>query len=66
LTAIASILPTAPATHGMIAALTTAGGFGAALAGLAVWSVLAFVATVIAVARKRTVAARDLLAPTPA
>lgn len=65
LSGIASLLPTAPATHGMIAALTTAGGFGAAIAGLLIWTALAFGATILAVARRRTTSARALLAASP-
>jgi putative membrane protein len=50
----------------MLAALTSASGVGAALAGVAIWSVLAFVATVLAVARRRTTSARELLTASPA
>ena len=56
-----SLMPTAPAYNGMVAALTSASGVGAALAGLAIWTVLAFIATVLAVARRRTISARALL-----
>jgi putative membrane protein len=62
LTSVASLLPTAPAYEGMLAALTSAGGLGAALAGLVIWTVLALLATVIAVTRKRSVSARAVLA----
>lgn len=62
---IASLMPTAPAYNGMVAALTSASGVGAGLAGLAIWGVLAFIATVLAVARRRTVSARTLLAASP-
>ena len=58
----AALLPTAPAYNGMLAALTDAGGFGAGVAGLLIWSGLAFIATTIAVARRRTARAGDLLA----
>ncbi|MDY0908741.1 YhgE/Pip family protein [Microbacterium sp. CFBP9034] len=61
LSGIAALMPTSPAYNGMLAALTDASGFGAALAGLAVWAVLAFVATILAVARRRTTSARALL-----
>lgn len=64
--AVASALPTAPATAGMIAALTSASGFGAALVALTVWALLALVVTILAVARRRRVSARQLLAPSPA
>ncbi|GAA1961488.1 YhgE/Pip family protein [Microbacterium deminutum] len=66
LSSVAALMPTAPAYNGMVAALTSASGVGAALAGLAIWSLLAFLATVIAVARKRTTSARELLAASPA
>ncbi|WP_248242543.1 YhgE/Pip family protein [Microbacterium kunmingense] len=67
LTSVASLLPTAPAYQGMLAALTSAGGLGAGLGGLLVWTVLALLATVLAVARRRTVSARSLkAAPAPA
>ncbi|MCA1480920.1 hypothetical protein I6F37_39000, partial [Bradyrhizobium sp. NBAIM08] len=41
------------------------GGLGAAVAGLLIWSVLAFVATTLAVARRRVARPADLLAPSP-
>jgi putative membrane protein len=66
LASLAALMPTAPAYHGMVAALTSAGGLGAAVAGLAIWSVLAFAATTVAVARRRSVSSRELLAPVPA
>jgi putative membrane protein len=66
LAGIASLLPTAPAYNSMVAALTSASGVGAGLAGLAIWGVLAFVATILAVARRRTISARTLLAASPA
>ncbi|TQK20512.1 putative membrane protein [Microbacterium sp. SLBN-154] len=66
LTSVASLLPTAPAYQGMLAALTSADGLGAGLGGLAVWTILALIASVLAVARRRTVSARSLkAAPTP-
>jgi putative membrane protein len=65
MSSIAALMPTAPAYNGMVAALTSASGVGAALAGLAIWSLLAFAATVIAVARRRTTSARELLAASP-
>jgi putative membrane protein len=66
ISAIAGLLPTAPAYDGMLAALTAADGLGAAIVGLVVWAVLAFVATTVAVARRRSVPARALLAASPA
>lgn len=62
----ASLLPTSPAYTGMLAALTDAGGLGAAIAGLLIWGGLAFIATTIAVARRRVARPADLLAPVPA
>ena len=58
----AALLPTAPAYNGMLAALTGAGGLGAAIAGLLIWTGLAFIATTIAVARRRVARSGDLLA----
>lgn len=62
LASTASLMPTAPAYDGMLAALTAAGGLGSALAGLVIWTLLALLATVIAVARQRSVSARAVLA----
>ncbi len=61
----ASLLPTAPAYNGMLAALTEAEGLGAGIAGLLIWSGLAFIATTLAVARRRVANSRDLLAASP-
>jgi putative membrane protein len=68
LSGVAALMPTAPAYNGMVAALTSASGIGAAMSGLAIWACLAFLATVLAVARRRTTSARALLtaSPTPA
>ncbi|GAA1997580.1 YhgE/Pip family protein [Microbacterium pumilum] len=66
LSSVAALMPTAPAYNGMVAALTSASGVGAALAGLAIWSVLALGATAIAVTRRRTTSARELLTASPA
>lgn len=65
LSGIAGLMPTAPAYNAMLAALTSAGGLGAGVAGLAIWSLLAFIATTLAVASRRTVSARTLLAASP-
>ncbi len=62
ISAVAGLAPTAPAYHGMLAALTSAEGFGPALVGLTVWAALSFLATTLAVARRRSVPARALLA----
>ena len=66
LSEFASLLPTAPAYNGMLAALTDAEGLGAGIAGLLIWSLLAFIATTLAVARRRVARSRDLLAASPA
>lgn len=68
LSGIAALMPTSPAYNGMLAALTETNGVGAAIAGLMIWAVLAFGATILAVARRRTTSARAVLhaAPSPA
>lgn len=66
LSSIAGLMPTTPAYNAMLAALTAAGGLGAGLAGMIVWAGLALVATIVAVARRRTTKASALLAPAPA
>ncbi len=65
LSGVAALMPTAPAYNGMVAALTSASGIGAAIAGLAIWAGLAFLATVLAVTRRRTTSARALLTASP-
>ncbi|MDQ1130642.1 YhgE/Pip family protein [Microbacterium sp. SORGH_AS_0888] len=62
LAGVATLAPTWPAYTAMLGALTPAGGTGAALVGLAVWTVLALVTTVIVVARRRRTSARAVLA----
>lgn len=66
LAAVAGLMPTTPAYTAMLAALTSAGGLGAGLAGMIVWAALAVVVTIIAVARRRTAKASTLLQPAPA
>ncbi len=66
LSSLAGLMPTSPAYNGMVAALTESAGVGAALAGLTVWAVLSFGATVLAVARRRTTSAHALLMAAPA
>lgn len=66
LASIAGVMPTSPAYTALLAAITPAGGLGAGLAGMILWAALAFVATTIAVARRRTANARTLLAASPA
>lgn len=63
---VAALLPTAPAYNGMLAALTDADGLGAGIAGLLIWTALAFAATTVAVARRRVAHGRELLAVSPA
>jgi len=65
LSGIAALMPTSPAYTGMVAALTDSTGVGAAVTGLVVWALLAFGATILAVARRRTTSARALLAASP-
>nr|WP_274637215.1 YhgE/Pip family protein [Microbacterium bovistercoris] len=66
LVAIASVLPPASGLTAGLAALTSASGLGAGIAGLAVWAVLAFAATVLAVMRRRTTSVKALLTELPA
>lgn len=66
LASVASLMPTTPAYNALLAALTSAGGLGAGLAGMIVWAALAFVATILAVARRRTAKAATLLQASPA
>lgn len=66
LASIAGLLPTASAYHGLLAVLTSAGGAGAAIAGLLIWGVLSLIVTVIATARTRTTTTRALLRPAAA
>jgi putative membrane protein len=63
---IAGLVPTGPAYTGMLGVLTSAGGTGAAVAGLVIWAVLAFVATILAVTVRRTTSARAVLRGAPA
>ncbi len=66
LASIAGVMPTAPAYTALLAAITPAGGLGAGLAGMIAWAALAFVATTIAVTRRRTANTRALFAASPA
>lgn len=59
---LADALPTAPAYRALLGTVTDAGGTGAAVTALLVWAVLAFAATTLAVARRRTVPPEALLA----
>lgn len=53
--AVASLLPTAPVYDAMLGALSSSGGVGAGVAGLAVWAVLSLIATTLVVTRRRAV-----------
>ncbi|WEG09638.1 YhgE/Pip domain-containing protein [Microbacterium horticulturae] len=66
LVAIASWLPTAPGMTAGMAALTSASGLGAGIAGLLIWALLAFGATILAVMRRRSTSAARLLTEVPA
>ncbi|TGY34699.1 DUF3533 domain-containing protein [Microbacterium laevaniformans] len=66
LASMAGVMPTAPAYTALLAAITPAGGLAAGLAGMIAWAALAFVATTIAVTRRRTANTRALLAASPA
>lgn len=61
LLAIDGLMPTSPAYTAMLGALTDSGGVGAGIAGLAIWGGLGLVATILAIARKRTTSARTIL-----
>lgn len=63
LSSVAGLLPTASAYQGLLAVLTSAGGAGAAIAGLAIWGALALIVTVLATARRRTTSAKAVLRP---
>ena len=65
LASIGGALPTAPASTALLATVTSSTGLGAGIGGMLVWAGLAFVATIIAVTRRRATTARALLdAPT--
>jgi len=66
LVAIASWLPTAPGMTAGMAALTSASGLGAGIAGLVIWALLAFGATILAVMRRRSTTPAVLLREVPA
>lgn len=60
LTSVAGLMPTAPAYQALLGALTDAGGIGAAVVGLLVWTLISLIVTTIAVATRRTMSARAL------
>ncbi|MFI8593241.1 ABC transporter permease [Microbacterium sp. NPDC078428] len=62
LATVAGLMPTSPAYHAMLGALAGIEGVGAGVAALLIWSLLALVATTLAVARRRTTSARAALA----
>lgn len=62
LSSIAALSPLSAAYNGMLAALTSSTGVGAGIAGLIIWALLAFAATILAVTARRTTNARALLA----
>lgn len=66
LAGVAALMPTTPAYQGMVAALTSASGLGAAIVGLVVWTLLGLGATILVVARRRSTSAQDLLKAVPA
>jgi len=66
MTSIAALMPTTPAYTALLAAITPATGAAAGVVGMIVWAGLAFVATIIGVARRRTAKAAMLLQASPA
>ncbi|MRH27854.1 DUF3533 domain-containing protein [Microbacterium sp. SYP-A9085] len=66
LVAVAAVLPTAPGLTAGLAVLTGSAGLGAGIAGLVIWALLAFAATVVAVVRRRTTSVKALLQDLPA
>ncbi|SDQ26187.1 YhgE/Pip family protein [Microbacterium sp. cf332] len=66
LSQIASLLPTASAYRGLLSVLTSAGGGGAAVAGLVIWTLLSLFITVVVIARARTTSVRAVLHPASA
>lgn len=65
LSSVAGLMPTSPAYTAMLAALGPAAGVSAGIVGMLIWAVLAFAATILAVARRRTTSARALLKASP-
>ncbi|MCR2812540.1 YhgE/Pip family protein [Microbacterium sp. zg.Y1090] len=62
LASLAGLMPTTPAYQALLGALTDAGGVGAAVAGLIVWGALAFIASTLVVARRRSTSAKAIVA----
>ncbi|OCG76211.1 YhgE/Pip domain-containing protein [Microbacterium sediminis] len=60
---VTSFLPTTTAFDALLAVATGTDGAGAAIAGVLIWAVLAFLVSTIAVARRRSVSAKALLQP---
>lgn len=65
LTAIASVLPTAPGLSSGLAALAGTSGVGAGIAGMLIWAVVSFGATVLVVMRRRTTSVKALVQELP-
>ncbi|WP_308491754.1 YhgE/Pip domain-containing protein [Microbacterium terrisoli] len=65
LVAIASVLPTSPALSAGLAALTGSAGVGAGIAGLLIWALISFGATVVVVMRRRTTSVKALVQELP-
>ncbi|GEP48584.1 DUF3533 domain-containing protein [Microbacterium saccharophilum] len=66
LSSVAGLMPTTPAYTALLAALTPAEGVIPGVVGMLVWGGLAFVATIIAVVRRRTTSPRSVLVTAPA
>ena len=65
LIAIAGVLPTAPALTAGLSVLAGTPGLGAGVAGLVIWALLAFCATVLVVVRRRTTSVKALARELP-
>jgi putative membrane protein len=63
LAGLSTLLPTSPAYSSMLGALASSGGVGAGVVGLAVWAVLALIATTLVVVRRRTTTLRTAAQP---
>ncbi|WP_261167141.1 YhgE/Pip domain-containing protein [Microbacterium sp. Marseille-Q6965] len=63
LTGVKAVLPTTPAFDAFLAVIAGTGAGGAAIAGLVIWAVLAFLVSTLAVTRRRSVSAKELLEP---
>lgn len=61
LSSIAGLMPTTPAYTALLASLTPAEGIVPGVVGMLVWAGLAFVATILAVVRRRSASPRSVL-----